>query len=184
MSTESKKIYRQYNHIYFYDDVTDESIAEFIGLLRDANVFIATKLSTLGIKSLPIHLHINSGGGDVFSGLAATSHIENSEADVYTYIEGQCASAATLMSLSGAKRFITARSFMLIHEVSYYFDNSHSHSDLKDEVSNSDAIMKVIMEFYGEKSELKKKTLKKILKKDLYFSASECLKLHLVDQII
>ena len=44
--------------------------------------------------------------------------IERSPTPIYTYIDGYAASAATLISIAGHKRFMGKHSLMLLHELS------------------------------------------------------------------
>jgi ATP-dependent protease ClpP protease subunit len=54
----------------------------------------------------------------------------------------------------------------------------------KEELQNLDLIMTLIKNVYLKKSKLKGKELDEILKHDLFFNSSKCLKMGLVDQII
>ncbi len=71
----------------------------------------------LVFKPKPIELTINSTGGSVYDAFFAIDAIKNLKIDVHTIASGYCASAATLLSLSGKKRFITKNTNMLIHEI-------------------------------------------------------------------
>jgi ATP-dependent protease ClpP protease subunit len=53
-----------------------------------------------------IHLQINSFGGSVVAALATIDTILTLKSKVYTYVDGGAASAATLISCVGTRRFI------------------------------------------------------------------------------
>ena len=63
---------------------------------------------------IPIKLHLNSPGGEVKDAFVIVDIILKSEVPIYTIIEGESASAATLISVIGHKRYITENSNMLI----------------------------------------------------------------------
>jgi len=94
------------------------------------------------------------------------------------------ASAASLISMMGHKRFITKNSFMLIHELRTGVQGTYS--DIMDEKENCDKLMDVIKKIYLEKTKgnLENDTLEKILKRDIILTSEECKNYGLVDEII
>ena len=48
-----------------------------------------------------VNIHINSGGGDVFAGIAIYNILKNNSAQITTYVEGLAASAASIIALAG-----------------------------------------------------------------------------------
>jgi len=171
------------NHIYLYQGITPKSIMEMGVAIRSVGQQIINLMTDLSLPSIPpIHLHINSGGGCVFSGLAGASHVLESEVPVYTYVEGSAASAATLISCSGAKRFVTEHSFMLIHQVSTGVWGTYAN--LSDEKESMDSLMEMIESIYLKHTNIEKDYLKELLKRDLYLNPEKCLELGLVDEIV
>ena len=179
----SAPVTRKDLHIYYYDEVNPKSILDLVNTLREATLLSLDRQITYELDSPPpIHLHIHSYGGDVYSGLAGAGHIINNKVPVYTYTEGGVASAGTLLSLVGKKRYIQEYSYMLIHQVSHWTHGTYEN--LKDEKQNMDKLMEQFYKFYKKYSKLKKKQIVKMLKRDLWFDADECLKYGLVDKII
>jgi len=170
------------NRIYFYSEVNNSTILTLNKTLRDLSNSIYADVIIRNIKGLNIYLHINSPGGTATDGFSAMDEINSSIVDIYTIVDGYCASAATLLSMVGKKRLIKPNSFMLIHQLSgWHYGN---YSQLTDEYINSTLLMKKIKKAYEEHTKIPKKTLNKILKRDLYFDAKTCLKYGLVDEII
>lgn len=170
-------------HINFYQDVSDASILKLVTQLRRIDIEQQCLGLKLGLESpLPIHLHIHSYGGSVISCMAGVDAITRTTSPVYTYIEGGAASAATLLSIMGTKRFIGANSFMLIHQLS----SAHwgNFEQLKDDMANNEQFMKRIKGLYLSRTKMKEKDLTEILKKDLWFDAKKALKLGLVDKVL
>jgi ATP-dependent Clp protease protease subunit len=69
------------------------------------------------IKPKPIKLYITSNGGLVYQVFMAIDTIMNMKVPVHTICKGLVASAGTLLSLAGRKRYITENSYMLIHQI-------------------------------------------------------------------
>ena len=98
------------NRIYYYAYVDTEPILE----LNKALVELSGKLmSEFGKDAPPIKLHINSLGGYLYDCMAGIDGILSCSVPVHTVIEGVAASAATLISVHGAKRYIARNSYML-----------------------------------------------------------------------
>ena len=71
-------------------------------------------ISDLQTVKGPVTIRINSGGGDVFQGLAICNYLQQ-RGDVTTVCDGIAASAASLVFLGGAVRQIPESAFVMIH---------------------------------------------------------------------
>tara|TARA_B110000971_G_scaffold117462_1_gene120371 strand:- start:1111 stop:1776 length:666 start_codon:yes stop_codon:yes gene_type:complete len=172
------------NHIWFNADVTNESIQRLIYEIHIKNIAlqkIKNKFTNFDITPKPIFLHINSYGGDLFESMAGIDAILNSEIPIHTIIEGTAASAATLLSIVGKKRYITKHSYMLIHQLSGSMWGTMA--ELEDDHTNNQALMDRLYKLYMEYSNLTKSKLKKLLKKDIWWDAEKCIEVGLVDGI-
>lgn len=163
---ESLNIRRVRNEIYFYEDVTPQSVLELNTLLREADNIL---------DGFPIILYIHSDGGDLFSGLSAMDHVESCKKPVYTVSDGLCCSAATFIFLGGSKRFVKKHSHMLIHQISSEGDWVR-FEDMKDEMYNLQRLMDKVFTLYREYTNLPEKKLKRLMKKDVYLDAEQCIK--------
>lgn len=170
------------NHIYFYADVSRKNIMTLVSCLRIVSQDLLTTSQKTNHKSAPIYLHINSHGGDLFASTAAVDHILQCPVDVYTIVEGAVASAATLMSIVGKKRYIRPHSHMLIHQLSSSF--SGKANEMKDEMKNINRLMDVMKKLYNEYTLVPDDELSQILKRDLWWNAEECIKHNLADEIL
>lgn len=169
------------NHIYFYAEVDRDTIRELIEGLRSAEEFCLKTKRQMNLKKVPIYLHINSYGGCIFSALNAIDYIEACNVPVYTIIEGSTASAGTLISVCGKKRFIRPNAHMLIHQLSS--ECWGKMSEIEDEVSNLKAITVKLKNIYKEHTTIPKNELKRILKHDLWLNSDQCLEYGLVDEL-
>lgn len=182
-------VWRNGNDIFFYADVNAKNIGKlnkFIFEINKKNVenFVLPFKNTLNIEPNypPIYLHIKSNGGCVDSALSSVDLIKTSLSPVYTIIEGYAASAATMLSIVGEKRFMHKNAHMLIHQMSTGFWGKME--EIKDEIKNINEFEKVIFDIYKEHANIPDKKFSKILKHDLWWGSEKCKKYDLVDEII
>lgn len=171
------------NKLYFYSDVNVESIETLNRQIDEVSKQSKLIQFTYSLpEAPPIEIHICSDGGDVFAGIAAVDKIINNKVPIHTYCEGIVASAATLISTVGHKRFITKNSCMMIHQVSSGLWGNYA--EFKDEVKNLDLLMEAIKNVYSKHTKLDSSILDELLKHDLYAPAEVCLNYGLVDEIL
>ena len=175
------KIERESNHIYFYSEINRETIFDLLAHIREAEEDCMYLQYKLNIEEVPIYLHINSYGGSIHAAFAAIDAIMSCKIPIYTIIEGATASAGTLISIVGKKRYIRANSMMLIHELSAGCWGKMS--EIEDEYKNLQDLMVKIKKIYKDHTHLPKKELSEILKHDIWFDADLCLKHGLVDEL-
>lgn len=171
------------NQVFFYDDVTRQSIFTLNRQLDVTSKSIQILKIHYNLPVLPpIQLYINSEGGEVFSAFSAVDRIKSSPVPIHSYVEGFCASAATLLSVCAHKRYIRKNGFMLIHQVRSGMWGTFS--EFEDEMQNLEIIMKYIKQIYLQNTKIPESELDEILKHDTYFDAEQCLNYGLVDEII
>lgn len=173
------------NHIYFYADIDTDRCLALIQYLHylDADIrseHISRNLSPDNMT--PIWLHICSNGGDVAMALAVADQIASIKTPVYTVVEGICASAATLLSISGAKRYILPNSIMMIHELSTMFFGSHTEFEI--ELSFQQILMQKITKFMESRTKMSYENLADVMKRDFWMDADKALENGFVDEII
>lgn len=166
------------NDIYFYSAINQKSCFELERVLIEMEKR-AIKTNT---TNTPIHLHIQSYGGSLHHSLYLIDLIKNMQTPVYTYIDGFAASAATLISVAGKKRFITKNSIMLIHQLSSGFEGKFS--EIHDENENINNLMSFIVNYYLKNTKINKEELRLLLRRDLWLDSEKCLEYGLVDVII
>ena len=170
------------NEIYFYGPVSQRSCFELKNKLNSLDTKSTIFHLQYKIDPPPIHLHIQSQGGSLYHTLYIIDLIENMKTPVYTYVDGFAASAATLISVVGKKRYMTKNSLMLIHQLSGA--DSGKFYELQDQMSNMQILMNKINKIYLNKTKIDQDTLLKLLQKDLWLDAKTCLAYGLVDEII
>ena len=171
------------NIIYFYSSVTQKEnfkLNKEISSIGRQMEMVAVKL---GMETPPpLHLRINSYGGSVFAAFGSIDYIMKSKTPVYTYIDGCAASAGTIMSVCGAKRFIGENAYMLVHQLSS--GSWGKFTELQDDMKNNENLMKRIKEIYNAKTRIPKAKMDDLLKHDLWWDAKTCLRYGLVDEIL
>ncbi len=68
------------------------------------------------IKARNIHVRINSGGGDVFEGVAIHTLLSRHPATVTAFIDGYAASAASFIAMAADKIVAARNAMMMIHD--------------------------------------------------------------------
>jgi ATP-dependent Clp endopeptidase proteolytic subunit ClpP len=178
---DNQQISRENNHVYFHAEVNRGSIFKVINHLRAAEEACILMNHRYSTTDIPIYLHINSFGGSVFDAMTAIDVIQNSKIPIYTIIEGATASAGTLMSVVGKKRFMRPNAYMLIHQLSSGCWGKMA--EIEDEFKNLQSIMTRIKDIYKENAKIPKKELADVLKHDLWWDKDTCIKYGLIDEI-
>jgi ATP-dependent protease ClpP protease subunit len=164
------------NNIWFYADIDMETCLHLNATLKKIDQEIASQSDPI------IHLHINSFGGSVVAALATIDTMRMLKSKVYTYVDGGAASAATLISCVGNRRFIGKYSSMLIHQVRS--ESSGKLEEMEDEIKNTRQFMEIIKSIYRKHTKLTAKKMDELLKSDLWIDSALCLEHGLVDEIL
>jgi ATP-dependent protease ClpP protease subunit len=174
------------NHIYFYSGVDSDRALALMQKIRYLDNDLRNEFITRDLPDThpmtPIWLHIQSGGGGLFAGLALADQLKHIKSPIYSIVEGHCASAATLISMACTKRYIQPSAFMLIHQLSTVAWGKYE--EIKDEVHLLDMAMERLVNFYTANSRLNAEAVKTMLGRDSWFKAEECVEHGLVDEII
>lgn len=167
--------------VNFYSPVTIESCMALTSYLKQLDAK-SKQLQVQYGTAFPIKLHIQSGGGMLMPTFYVCDVIKTLDTPVHVYIDGFVASAASLIAVSGAKRYMTQHSFMLIHQLQS--QSSGRLNEMKDEITNLDFFMKNAKDIYYSNSNISKDILDKLLLDELWIDAKDCLKYNLIDEII
>lgn len=173
-------------HVYFYSEINSDRCLALIQELRAIDAVLRVERQSRNLPErfpmVPIWLHVNSPGGYLTDGFAVSDQLAQIASPVYSIIEGQCASAATLLSMACRKRYITPSSMVLIHQLSGM--SWGTYEQIKDEMKAMDMLMSKLCNFYKFHSNLGEQTIKGILQRDSWFNAEMCVENGIVDEII
>jgi ATP-dependent Clp endopeptidase proteolytic subunit ClpP len=172
------------NRLFFYGDISEASALDLNRSLYEIDLKLQNTRNTLGENSFKptIHLHINTFGGSIYAAFSTVDTIRSLKSDVYTYIDGSVASAGTLITASGKKRYIGKHGHMLIHQLSSGVYGKFS--EMEDEIFNCTNLMKILKDFYKKNTKIPMKKLDELLKRDIWMPADECLEHGIVDEIL
>ena len=99
------------NTIFIYDIIvgSDDEAAWFGGISPQAFQ------RELAAMSGPVHIRINSPGGEVFAARAIAQAMREYDGEVITHVDGVAASAASVIAVAGSKCIMAPGSMMMIH---------------------------------------------------------------------
>lgn len=118
---------------YYPEDKAPQDVKEFLDQLENVS---------------KINVHINSGGGSVFGGIAIYNMLKRFDAEITVYVEGLAASIASVIAMAGDKIIIPANAQMMIHKPSSCaWGNA---DEMRKEADILDGCQKVILTTYME----------------------------------
>ena len=171
IETDKVETTPKFTDVYFYSEVDGNSILQLQKNIKEMS------------KNETMNLHIHSNGGSATLGLFSSDLITASDVYIQTFVEGVAASSASLMAVSGQKRFMTKHSLNLMHQPSLDI-GSAKYKLVQDEAYNLELITSHIVDVYATHSTMPKSFIEECLYNERYLTAKECLKYNLIDQIL
>jgi len=130
----------------------------------------------------PIHILINSEGGDMMEALAIIDAIQSSKTPVYTHVIGEAYSAAFLITLCGKKRFGTRNSTYLFHEgMAGFVGDAHKLNQAVQFYKNT--LLKKTRKIILDNSKISEEAYEEHIKDDWFFDSNEAVKLGVIDDV-
>lgn len=133
--------------LYFLGDINSESLGEWQKYYPDdkAPKDVQDFLDQLN-GATKINVHINSGGGSVFGGIAIYNILKRYNAEIVVYVEALAASIASVIAMAGDRIIIPANAQMMIHKPSTY--TMGNADDIRKDADVLDGCQKVILNTY------------------------------------
>lgn len=156
----------------------DEPLPGYIGLdefLKD--------LDEIKDKNF-ITVHINSGGGDLYAGLAIYNRLKAVKGTVTTINDGLAASAASLIFQAGDIRKMNAGSNIMAHGVAGFLFGYYNIDDLKEMVTQFKAHNKAIVNVYAEAMGVNYDEAKGFIDGETWLTGQEAVDKGLADEVI
>ncbi|HZO69211.1 MAG TPA: head maturation protease, ClpP-related [Kribbellaceae bacterium] len=156
--------------LFIYDYIDDFGVtaASFVKDLR-------------AITAKAIDLHINSGGGLVFDGVAIYSALKNHPATVDVTVDGVAASAASFVAMAGDSIAIEKPAKMMIHDagglVLGVAADMRQMADLLDELSDT------IAGIYADRAGGPVSVWRERMQAETWFSAEQAVAAGLADRV-
>lgn len=134
----------------------------------------------------PIQFFINSPGGDVSMGLELISLFElaiKNQIEIYTYVQADACSCASLIAVCGSQRFVSTRSSHLIH-FARGWDYAHNPEMGKRNQQYFEFLQKELVKIYKTKTKLTDIEQKMLADNFRITSGKELIKFGLADHIL
>lgn len=131
-----------------------------------------------------ITVHINSGGGDLYAGLAIYNRLKALKGHVTTINDGLAASAASLIFQAGNTRKMNAGSNLMAHGVGGFLFGLYMVEDLEELVTQFKAHNKAIVNVYAEAMGVSYNEAKSLIKSETWLTGQEAIDKGLADEMI
>ncbi len=128
-----------------------------------------------------IHVHINSGGGSAFDGIAICNILKNHKAKVIAHIDGWAASAASIIAMGADEIIMPSNTMMMIHQASTFaYGNADEFEKAATDLRKVDIAVKASYEkrFIGSIDELET-----LLNEETWLTATEAKALGFADSV-
>ena len=177
--------------LFLYGDVVETTPVDFWTgekvdgdyIAQDEFVQDIRSLKTQGVTDLTVH--INSCGGNLYTGSAIHNLLKEMVDHVTVIIEGIAASAATVIAVAGDTVKMMKNGLFMIHEpsISGYLDNATAE-DAEKLKAMLDAGAESAATAYAEKTGMSVKALRKLMKEETWMTGEEALEKGFVDELI
>lgn len=139
-------------------------------------------------KDLPLNVHINSVGGDVYEGIAIYNALKQHNATVNVYIDGIAASIASVIACAGENVYLAKGGSIMIHDVSAGFRATGTSEEIQrayeNAMANINNAKESIVDIYQEKTGKDREYLSSLMKSDNYFRGDEAINLGIATSMI
>jgi len=134
------------------------------------------------ITANKIIVHLNSGGGCLFSSIAIHNLLKSHKAAIEIVIDSIAASGGSVIAMAGDTIKMYKNSMLMIHPASTYtFGNAKDHEKVAADLKKVD---KALKENYKERFTGTDKELEKLIEDETYLTAEEAKELGFCDEII
>lgn len=162
--------------ICFYGDINSDSMGEWSKYFPDDKCPSDIKefFDQLSDDVEKIHVHINSGGGSVFGGIAIYNMLKNHKAEIVVHVDALAASIASVIAMAGDKIIIPKNAQLMIHKpMSYVGGNA---DEMRKEADVLDGCQKVILSTYMDhvKDGVDEKTINDLINAETWLNGEEC----------
>tara|TARA_B100001996_G_scaffold327829_1_gene274834 strand:+ start:850 stop:1449 length:600 start_codon:yes stop_codon:yes gene_type:complete len=165
------------NRVYFYDEVSKNSVLELQKVVNMAREYAIIHRDICSIDLPSVYIFINSDGGCVYSGLAALDFLQSiKDVTIITIVEGCAASASTFLLLGGSKRFIRKHATVLIHQITANYWGDVEFERLRDEFKNTEKLMDIINKVYKDNTSISQRKLSTLFTREQYMDAAEAIR--------
>lgn len=174
--------------ISMYGDVVMETPRDWWTGEKIDGLYIAAEDFLADLEELKdkenITVHINSGGGDLYAGLAIYNRLKSLKGTVTTINDGLAASAASLIFQAGDVRKMNSGSNLMAHGVSGLLWGFYNVEDLQGIIKDFKAHNKAIINVYAEAMGTTYEEASQFVKGQNWMTGSEAVEKGLADEVI
>lgn len=162
--------------LYLEGPISDES---WYGDETTPQAFRA-ELKELNTNKLTVVL--NSGGGDVWAGLAIYNELRELDAEIVIRVDGLAASIASVIAMAGDKIIMSPGSMMMIHKPSTIV--AGNEGDLMKAIEILQTTENSIVPIYENKTGLAKEKIVEMLEAETWMTAEEAVSLGFATELV
>ena len=171
-----------------YGDVVDQRPVDFWTGEAEQGLYICPEDFMADLEQIKdkktINIKINSLGGTVYTAVAIHNALKALPAIKNVIVEGIAASAASVIAMVGDKIKMYPGSLMMIHNVSGFFMDYMTITDLKKAAKGFDAIERAIAAIYAGKTGLDETTIRNMMDKETWMTGQEAVDKKFADELL
>ena len=157
------------NEILIYEDIGEYGVSA---------KSVAAQLKEMGDQK-EISVRINSPGGSVFEGSTIYNLLKNNEAKVTVYIDGLCASIASVIAMAADQVVMADNALMMIHDPwSLAIGNA---DELRREADVLDKVKESLVTTYVARTGMSRDEISTLLKDETWLDAEEAIEFGFAD---
>lgn len=173
--------------IDIYGEIADTPHHRFYGD-DDPGLFVTPKDFTEALnkckRAKNITVKINSGGGDLYIGMAIYNTLKAHPAHIEVVIDGIAASAASVIAMAGDTVKVHAGSVIMVHNASATLLGNYNAADLGKIANGLKTADSAIAGVYAAKTGKDEGTLKAMMTRETWMTGSEAVEQGFADELI
>ncbi len=129
-----------------------------------------------------INLRINSGGGDVFDGIAIANAIKSHKANTTAIVDGLAASIASIIAIAAKKTNMAKNAYMMIHNP--WTMAAGDSGEMRKQADLLDKLAGTMAETYAGKTGKPLDEMKSVMAAETWLDANECKAMGMCDAVL
>lgn len=151
---------------WFGDEITPAQFRDDLGSLGDIDT---------------LNIYINSGGGDVFAGIAIYNILKRHPANKVVYIDGLAASIASIVAMAGDRIVMPKNAMLMIHNA--WTIASGNKNDLRKMADELEGVDSILVDTYVARSGLEAEEIRAMMDAETWLTASEAVDKGFADEL-
>ena len=128
-----------------------------------------------------INVRINSGGGNVFDGIAIYNSLKNHKATVNIHIDGLAASIASIVAMAGDTISMAKNGFIMIHDP--WIMTAGTAEDLRKTADTIDGVREQLLDTYIRRTGGDREQISDMMSAETWMNSDEAMKNGFVDNV-